>query len=88
MEGDSNTCYFHRWANQRNKRNFIVGLEDSADEWVEDEGQMGAIVEEYFQSIFTLSKPFKFESILQGIHPALSKEAASFLNCEFHADEF
>ena len=88
MEGDSNTCYFHRWANQRNKRNFIVGLEDSADEWVEDEGQMGAIVEEYFQSIFTLSKPFEFESILQGIHPAISEEAAGFLSCEFHVDDF
>ena len=25
---------------------------------------------------------------MQGIHPALSKEAASFLSCEFRADEF
>ena len=63
-EGVSNTRYFHGRANQRNKRNFIAGLEDSADEWVKDEGRMGAIVEEYFQSIFTSSKPSEFESIL------------------------
>ncbi|XP_030939807.1 uncharacterized protein LOC115964686 [Quercus lobata] len=48
---------------------------------------MGAIVEEYFQSIFTSSEPSKFESILQGIHPAISKDVAGFLSCEFHADE-
>lgn len=56
-EGDNNTRYFHCRANQRNKRNFIAGIENSAVEWVEDEGHMGAIVEEYFRSIFTSSRP-------------------------------
>ena len=38
-EGDSNTRYFYYQANQQNKRNFIAGLENSASEWVEDEGR-------------------------------------------------
>ena len=48
---------------------------------------MGAAVEEYFWSIFTFSKPSDFDSILQGIHPAISKDVAGCLGREFHADE-
>ena len=36
-EGDRNTRYFHCRANQRNKRNYILGLEDDLGHWVEDE---------------------------------------------------
>nr|POE55977.1 hypothetical protein CFP56_62806 [Quercus suber] len=86
-DGDSNTRYFHCRANQRNKRNFITGLENSAGEWVEDEGRMGAAVEEYFRSIFTSSRPTEFEEILQGIHPAITEEGAGCLDREFQADE-
>ena len=39
-EGDRNTRYFHCRANQRNKHNFIVGLEDEFGVWTEDEDQM------------------------------------------------
>nr|POE98551.1 hypothetical protein CFP56_46459 [Quercus suber] len=78
-EGDSNSRYFHCRANQRNKRNFITGLENSAGEWVEDEGRMGAAVEEYFRSIFTSSRPTDFEKILQGIHPAITEDGAGCL---------
>ena len=45
-EGDSNIRYFHCRANQRNKRNFIAGLENNAGEWVEDDSRMGAVVED------------------------------------------
>ena len=48
---------------------------------------MGAVVEDYFRSIFTSSKPSDFDNILQGIHPAVSEDAAECLGREFHADE-
>ena len=48
---------------------------------------MGAAVEDYFCSIFTFSRPSDFDSILQGIHLAISKDAAGCLGCEFHVDE-
>ena len=54
---------------------------------MEDESQMGAAIEDYFRSIFTFSRPSDFNSILQGIHPAISKDAAGSVGCEFHADE-
>ena len=86
-EGDSNSRYFHYRANQQNKRNFIAGLENRAGEWVEDEGHMGDAVEEYFRSIFASSKSTDFDRILQGIHPAISEDAAGCLGREFHANE-
>ena len=86
-EGDSNSRYFHYRANQQNKRNFIAGLENRAGEWVEDEGHMGDVVKEYFRSIFTSSRPTDFDRILQGIHLAISEDAAGYLGREFHANE-
>ena len=48
---------------------------------------MGAAVEDYFCSIFTFSRPLDFDSILQGIHLAISEDAAGCLGHEFHVDE-
>ena len=48
---------------------------------------MSDVVEEYFRSIFTSSRPTNFDRILQGIHPAISEDAAGFLSHEFHANE-
>ncbi|KAK9993995.1 hypothetical protein SO802_023698 [Lithocarpus litseifolius] len=56
-EGDSNSRFFHCRANQRNRRNFIAGLEDSDGEWREDEGRIGSIIENYFRDIYTTSNP-------------------------------
>ena len=86
-EGDNNTRYFHCRANQRNQRNFISGLEDNVGVWVEDESRLGGIFEGYFRTIFSSSNPSNFDSILQGIHPAITEEAAELLGRDFHADE-
>ena len=68
-EGDRNIAYFHCRANQRNRRNLILGLEDDNGVWVEDETKMGGI-EGYFKNIFSTSNPSKIDNILNGIlHP-------------------
>ena len=54
---------------------------------MEDEGHMSDVVEEYFRSIFTSSRPTDFDRILQGIHLAISEDAAGYLGREFHANE-
>ena len=78
-EGDSNTRYFHCRANQQNRNNFIVGLEDGEGVWVEDEARMGGIIEEYFRTIYTTSNPSSFNDILNGIQPAMTEEVAVML---------
>ena len=86
-EGDSNSWFFHCRANQRNRRNFIVGLEDSDGVWRDDEGRMGGIIEQYFGDIYTTSNPSGFEDILNGIHPAINEEDVGLLGRDFHANE-
>nr|POE99838.1 hypothetical protein CFP56_61880 [Quercus suber] len=42
-------------------------LKDDNGVWVEDETDMGGVVEKYFQNIFSTSNPSGFDSILNGI---------------------
>ena len=86
-EGDKNTRYFHYRANQRNKRNYIPGLDDDTGIWWEDEGRMARLIEGYFNSLFSTSHPFDFDDILSGIQPAISEEMNEVLTREFIADE-
>ena len=86
-EGDSNTRFFHCRATQRNRRNFIEGLEDETGLWEVDETRMGKVLEQYFNSIFTSSDPMGFEEILNGIQLAMIEEAASYLDRDFQVVE-
>ncbi|KAL0013129.1 hypothetical protein SO802_000198 [Lithocarpus litseifolius] len=86
-EGDQNTRFFHYRASQRNKRNYITGLENEAGLWMEDETEMGKIVERYFQDMFTTSQPDGFDSILDGIEPAVTAEMCVALDRNFQAEE-
>lgn len=40
-DGDQNTKYFHCESTERNKRNYISGLENEFGEWIEEENQIG-----------------------------------------------
>lgn len=86
-DGDSNKKFFHCKDNQRNKHNFILGLEDDHGVWVEDEGQMGITVKDYFAGIFTSSNPTLFEDILEGILPTVTTNMNASLNHEFQVVE-
>ena len=55
--------------------------------WVGDENRLGGIIEDYFRTIFSSSNPLDFDSILQGIHLAITEEAAELLGHDFHANE-
>lgn len=59
--------FFHYRATQRNRLNFIEGLENDAGVWVDDDSWIGSALEQYFHSLFTSSDPLGFEEILSGI---------------------
>ena len=86
-EGDRNTRYFHCRAYQRNRRNLILGLEDEIGNWVEDEGQMGRVVQDYFESMFTSSNPSGFDEILEGMQLATFDASPLRLGRDFQAEE-
>ena len=86
-EGDRNTRYFHCRANQRNKKNFIVGLEDEFGVWTEDEDQMGRLASTYFDTMFTSSNPTGFDEILNGLVPTVTEEMNNSLKKPYTAEE-
>ena len=86
-EGDRNTAYFHCRANQWNKRNLILGLEDDNGVWVEDEADLGGVVEGYFKNIFSTSNPSGLDRILNGIPYPGNVEVDPCVGGEFQAFE-
>ena len=86
-EEHHNTRYFHCWANQWNKHNFIVGLEDELGVWTEDDDQMGRLENSYFDTMFTTSNPTGFNEILSGLIPTITDEMNNNLNKPYTAEE-
>ncbi|KAL0013771.1 hypothetical protein SO802_000840 [Lithocarpus litseifolius] len=86
-EVDKNTKYCHCRATQRNKHNLILGLEDEARLWVEEEVDLGRVVEAYFQNMFTCSNPSQFDEILVGLQPLITAEMSASLSCDYQAEE-
>ena len=86
-EGDRNTSYFHYRVTQRSKRNLILGQEDEAGQWVDEEEDLGRVVEAYFQNMFTSSNPSQFEEILVGLQSVITAEMSASLSCEYQAEE-
>lgn len=86
-EGDRSTKFFHYRANQRNKRNYILGLSNEAGVWVQEEDQLGKLVENYFEEMFTTPNLSGFNAILNGIQPTVSAEMNEALTCEFKVEE-
>ena len=86
-DGDCNKRYFHCHANQRNKSNYILGLEDETGLWVEDEDRMGKVVEAYFTNKFTSSNPTGFDEVLAGMLPTVTTEMNMNLDQQFIGDE-
>ena len=82
-----NTRYFHCQASQRNKRNYITGLENEVGLRTEDVAEMGKIIERHFQDMFTTSQPGGFDAILNGIEPTVIAEMCATLDRDFQAEE-
>ena len=85
--GDRNTKFFHATANQRRKRNGIVGLLDSDGRWQVDPGNIDSIILEYFDSIFKSNEPANSEASLCAIHPKVTPTMNATLTANFRAKE-
>ena len=79
-DGDKNTKYFHCRSTERNKRNFISGLENEFSVWVKDESQIGGMLVQYFSSLFTSSNPSNLDPVLEGVLPVVNEEMNEVLN--------
>ena len=86
-DGDKNTAYFHHKASQRKQRNRIQKLQDGSGEWKTDEGDIGQVIAEYFDDLFSTSHPSNVEAALRGIETRVSAAANELLLAEPTGDE-
>ena len=86
-DDDKNTKYFHCRSTERNKRNFILGLENKFGVWVEEESQIGGMLVQYFSNLFTSSNPNNLDTVLEGLLPVVNEEMNEVLNRPFEASE-
>ena len=62
--GDKNTSFFHSKASSQFQNNFIEGMLDSNDRWVEDQCEIENVVLSYYSELFKSSYPIEFAEIL------------------------
>ena len=74
QDGDQNTKYFHCKSTERNKRHYILGLENKLGEWLEKENQISNLLTQYYSDLFTSSNPTHLEPVLEGVNPKVSME--------------
>ena len=85
--GDQNTKYLHCRSSERNKRNFIAGLENEVGDWIEDEGRVGDMIVNYYSGLFTSSNPLSLDPVLSAIEPRVSSTMNEDLDRPFEASE-
>ena len=72
--GDQNSKYFHYQATERNKKNFISGLEDYHGIWVEGGNNVGELLNGFYSSLFSSSCPTKFNEVLEGVESQVTQD--------------
>ncbi|KAL9413386.1 hypothetical protein AB3S75_041957 [Citrus x aurantiifolia] len=88
-EGDKNTKFFHLKASARKRKNKIWGIDDKQGRWTEKEAEVEAEFCEYFQEIFTSSRPnqAQIDATLDGLLPKIDETMKNHLNQPFTAEE-
>ena len=85
--GDQNTKYFHRRATERNKKNFISGLENAQREWMEGEEQIGEMLTRYYSNLFSTVNLIELDTVLSGVQPRVSDAMNTELLKPFRMEE-
>ena len=85
--GDRNTSYFHNKAYHRYRRNQISGLRNSANVWCTEKSQIKEIAIEYYNSLFSSTRPYDFKEILDTVHPSVVDEMNAQLIKPFSREE-
>ena len=85
--GDRNTRFFHAMANQRRRKNSIVGLQDLKGVWNEDKERVEGIIMDYFTSIYRSNQPTSFEASISAISNKVSTDMNMKLIADFRAEE-
>ncbi|XP_042972810.1 uncharacterized protein LOC122304618 [Carya illinoinensis] len=86
-DGDRNSKFFHKCANQRRKNNGIHKLMRADGSSTTALGEISDLFSQYFQELFTSSNPSGIEACLSQVHPRVDREMNANLTKQFSAKE-
>uniref|UniRef100_A0A2N9F3X0 Reverse transcriptase domain-containing protein n=1 Tax=Fagus sylvatica TaxID=28930 RepID=A0A2N9F3X0_FAGSY len=86
-DGDQNTNFFHEYAGQRKRTNTIQGLRDNEDIWRTDLREVEQIAIDYFNTLFTSSRPTAVEEVVQVVESVVTPDINEDLLRPFSPDE-
>jgi exonuclease III len=85
--GDRNTQYFHAWATQRRRTNFIRSVTDQNGlSWSNPE-DLGRAFNQHFQSLFATADPVGIEEVLTGVQVRVTPQMNAGLTRCFTPEE-
>ncbi|XP_075663436.1 uncharacterized protein LOC142633038 [Castanea sativa] len=85
--GDKNTSFFHTKASNRHQRNTIQKVMSRVGVWQEDEEFIGRTFVEYYENLFTSSRPVVSGEMLDAIHTKVTDRMNEILLQDFRAPE-
>lgn len=86
-EGDNNTKYFHSRATQRLRKNKILEIKDNEGFWHDQQSDISEVLVNYFQDLFSSSRPNLNDCVLDQIQPVITNAMNSQLTSNFTASE-
>uniref|UniRef100_A0A2N9GXY8 Reverse transcriptase domain-containing protein n=1 Tax=Fagus sylvatica TaxID=28930 RepID=A0A2N9GXY8_FAGSY len=86
-EGDCNTKFFHECASQRKRKNEIKRLQSQDGAWVSEKEELGGLVNNYFQNLFTTSNPVGVNQVVNLVDRVVTEDMNRWLMRDFEALE-
>ena len=81
--GDKNTSFFHTKASNRHQRNTINRIMDDSNVWHDDMEQVGQIFVDYFDHLFTTSRPRVVGELIDAVHAKVTDRMNFSLTRDF-----
>lgn len=85
--GDKNTKFFHSKASHRRQRNFIKGIMNNENNWVEEVEEIVDVATDYFENIFKAGECDQLDECLAIVHHKVNPNMQEILSSEYSAEE-
>ena len=85
--GDKNTKFFHSKASQRRRRNFIQGIRDKDNIWVEENEAIAGVAVSYFETMFMTEGCDQLEDCIAAVQHRVAPHMIKILSSDYTADE-